>query len=242
MFDASLLLAALTLGLSGSVHCALMCGPLAAFATSAPAKRSVKPRYVSQLPIIADTLVQASGHTPWLRVVSYHLARAAGYIAVGAAFGALGQALDLSAGVTVSTLLPYLLVTFLVMELLGVRLPRLRLPTAQGQPVTAHTATPGWSVIVGGMTALIPCGLLYTSVPLAAGSGSWWMGASVMAAFATGTAPALVAVSLLPSAIGPWMKRARPLLLGLTILLILSRAWLMQPRPAAQATATMVCH
>lgn len=242
MFDASLLLAALTLGLSGSVHCAFMCGPLAAFATSGPARRSAKPRYVRQLPIIADSSVHGSGHSHWLRLLGYHLSRSAGYVAVGAAFGALGQAVDLSAGVTVSTLAPYLLVTFLVMELLGVRLPRLQLPTLQETSFTTRTATPGWSVIVGGMTALIPCGLLYTSVPLAAGAGSWWMGAAVMAAFAAGTAPALLAVSLLPSALGQWMKRARPLLLGLTILLILSRAWLMQPPPAAQATATLVCH
>src|SRR4051794_8187963 len=104
MLDVATVFAAFTYGLSGSMHCVVMCGPLA-------------------------MLSHGGLHGAGQRSLAYQASRFLGYLALGAVFGAIGRALDLALGVTVSTLLPYLLVTTLVAAAFDLdRRLRLRLP------------------------------------------------------------------------------------------------------------------
>ena len=69
-------------------------------------------------------------------------------------------------------------------------------PLGQRQAARASIAAP---LVLGLVWALLPCGLLYSAVMLAALSDGIWQGAQVMAAFALGGALALAAV--------PWVWR-----------------------------------
>ena len=78
-------------------------------------------------------------------------------------------------------------------------------PVGQRQAACASFAAP---LVLGLVWALLPCGLLYSAVMLAALSVGVWQGAQVMAAFAMGGAGAL---SLLP-----WvLRRLKPGAAGL---------------------------
>jgi sulfite exporter TauE/SafE len=65
-------------------------------------------------------------------------------------------------------------------------------PLGQRQAARASVAAP---LVLGFVWALLPCGLLYSALMLAALSDSAWQGAQVMAAFAIGGGGALVLVS-----------------------------------------------
>jgi sulfite exporter TauE/SafE len=75
-------------------------------------------------------------------------------------------------------------------------------PVGQRQAARAHFAAP---MVLGLVWALLPCGLLYSAVMLAALSDGVWQGAQVMAAFAMGGAGAL---SLVPWVLRRWKPGA----------------------------------
>ena len=75
-------------------------------------------------------------------------------------------------------------------------------PLGQRQAARASLAAP---FVLGLVWALLPCGLLYSAVMLAALSDGVWQGAQVMAAFAMGGAGAL---SLLPWVLRRWKAGA----------------------------------
>jgi sulfite exporter TauE/SafE len=188
-------IAALVIGLSGSVHCAMMCGPLACAAGSSAHARGVA----------------------W----SWHLGRLVSYGAVGALAGAFGQSLSaLLPGL--QRALPWLMAVGLVLAALGPSLPGasrlwsgLARPAAKFSPLARAGA---W----GALTPLLPCGLLYGVLLTAAATGSAVSGAAVMAAFTVGSAPALSVVQLTAKrfslgASGQWVRRA-VLLMAATVL------------------------
>jgi len=55
---------------------------------------------------------------------------------------------------------------------------------------------------------LLPCGLSYTMLIAAAGSGSLYNGALLMLAFGLGTAPAMLLVGIAAGRIGPRLRGA----------------------------------
>lgn len=182
----ALALAMLLAGLAGgATHCAGMCGPF----------------------VIAQTInAPSAGATLW-GVLPYHLGRATGYAALGAAAGgAVGLA---SAGVSRSLLaLPLLLSALLMLVQAASSLPflpwlRVHL-AAPPLPVMAPLgrlmrAVPGprRSFLLGLLLSALPCGLLYAGLAAAAASGSALAGALAMLAFVAGTVPALTGVALL---------------------------------------------
>ena len=175
-----------------------MCGPLTIVASSPSRRRAA-------LPVVASDAVpvQKAGQ------LTYQVTRLAGYAAIGAIFGALGHALDLSLDVTVSKLLPFLLVTWLVAQAIGLEVPKVLLPYLPLKRLARFRPPPGipLAAFIGGITALIPCGFLYSTVPLAIAAGDAPRGAALLSAFALGTAPALVATSAFGSL--AWMRRPR---------------------------------
>ena len=161
-------------GLITSLHCAGMCGPLAC------------------------SLMPGRGETADPQAIStvYHLSRLAGYAALGAVAGGLGQ-LPLT-WVTGSGLrwLPWVLVVyFLAMALRWDRfLPKPAILTRWAWRFHAwnrgHSQLPA-AAALGLATPLLPCGPLYFLVALALLSGSALHGVEFMLAFGLGTVPLL---------------------------------------------------
>lgn len=169
-------LAVLVASLAGSLHCASMCGGLVA---------SLAP-------------------TPRL-AVAYHLGRLVGYSTLGALAGLFGDELGGSnhpwLSVISAALLGALLVAAGIKTWRGksfhLRLPRF-LARAQGAVWSRACASnhPGATrFAAGALSAVLPCGWLYTFVLGAAATGSAARGAWFMAFFWMGTLPALSALS-----------------------------------------------
>lgn len=162
-------------GVTGSVHCALMCGPLAC------------------VPVARNRSVNAA--------LSWHLGRLAAYSLVGLALGALGRSALLLVRTDVTPVLPWLMAAGLVLTAFDVgrklpafpgvaRVSRLLTRVGMTTPPLAQAA------LLGAATPFLPCGLLYGMFLAALASGSPLRGALVLGAFAFGSAPALAATQL----------------------------------------------
>ena len=165
-------------GLVTSLHCVGMCGPLAC---------SVVPLRGSAGRQIAD-----------VQIVNglYHLARLAGYAALGALAGALGRLPMAWLGGGVLPYLPWLLVVFFVAVALRWDRHLPRVPFLGNIYLRVH----GWgrvrspataAIALGLATPLLPCGPLYMVVALAMLAGSALRGVEFMLAFGLGTVPLL---------------------------------------------------
>jgi sulfite exporter TauE/SafE len=181
--DASLLTAALLLGLAGGAHCAGMCGGIVGALASSPGSRA----------------------RPYAFTAAYHLGRGASYAAAGAIAGAFGEA---SLALRGSLATHQVLFTFASAALLATGLyvagyaPFVRRLEGAGavlwrriqpwsRPLIPAT-TPLKAGALGMLWGWLPCGMVYGALLLALASGSVPGGAATMAAFALGTMPALV--------------------------------------------------
>lgn len=181
------LFAGLLAGLMSLPHCAFMCGPLAGAACSGQ----------------EGALVSKSG-------VAYIVMRALAYAALGALAGATGGLVD-------AFLPPAWARTVLAMSLavgmviLAVRLFRAATPRRAPEPKlvplqtkarVAH-ASLAKPMMLGALTALLPCGSLYAALLVAGATASALTGAASMLGFALGSAPAL----LLWQSFARWSER-----------------------------------
>ena len=171
--------------LLGSLHCATMCGPFAAFALMRDKKRG-----------------------PWLLQSLYHGGRLLAYTSLGALAGAFGASLDFGgsllgigrvAGVVTGTLL-VALGARRILAIAGVRTPAIPGAAKVGLLVgrmhqTALRSEPAVrSLGTGICSALLPCGWLYAFVAMAAGSGGAVSGVVLMLVFWIGTVPILAGI------------------------------------------------
>ena len=178
-----LLLPAFSMGLFGSIHCVVMCGG----ASSA----------------------LCAGSRPGRYTAAFNAGRVFGYAVLGLAAGAVG-AWAVGHGLDPLRFAFRALATTIM---LGVGLHLAGLPSfvraieSAGAPVWRRVAplarkllplrSPFHALAAGGLWALMPCGLLYAALALAASSYSAWDGATTMAAFATGTLPVMLGVGAL---------------------------------------------
>ena len=189
----SLLAAVVLVSLLGSLHCAGMCGPIVVFATSSHPRLTPNTR----------TLAAAQAF--------YHAGRLLAYAAIGALFGALGQALNhggkfaglqnLAAWLTGGTIVLVGLLSLLPLKnAIGHRNWVVRNITAAlaaghrkalAMPPLVRAST------IGVLSGIAPCGWLYSFALLAAGTGSAFSGALLMTAFWAGTVPILTAIGLI---------------------------------------------
>lgn len=187
-------------GLAGGAHCAGMCGGIAS--AIAIGLRPPGPR------MRVDSLVLA------------HAARLTGYALAGAAAAGLARSAAFAAPSALEPATRFALA--LALALLGVRiltgrdvlgLERLGARWFRAlAPVwrRALTAPPGVRPLVLGLVwGFLPCGLVYSMLPVAAATGSPALAAAAMATFGLGTAPALVGVGWLGSRAGPRGMAAR---------------------------------
>ena len=163
-------------GATGSLHCALMCGPLACSAVK-------------------------GGGPRWRIALAWHLGRVGAYLLVGLLLGALGSGIARSMSNDLMPYLPWVLVAGLLASTFGVgrhlpALPGTRwlggLLAKAGRKLPPALA----SALFGTLTPLLPCGFLYGLFLSASATGSGVGGALVLGAFALGTMPALAAVQL----------------------------------------------
>lgn len=180
--QASLALTALLMGLVGGPHCVVMCGAACA------------------------GLGQAAGPHKHKALLGFQLGRVVGYSALGGLAAASMQGVGWLTvqSAALRPLWSLLHVAALVLGLVLVWQAR--------QPVWLEDAArqvwrkvrawaPGQGAgapwVLGVLWALLPCGLLYSALLVAALAGQAWEGAVVMACFALGTSVSMV--------LGPWL-------------------------------------
>ena len=195
---ASLASTALLMGLAGGPHCLAMCAAPCSVVTG------------QALPQVPDQATEHALH--WLprpgglarRLVAYHSGRLLGYAAVGALAAMAMQSLAWMTQHTAAlrpvwTFMHVAVLAWGLMMVLQARQP-VWVENA-GRSVWGRVrplvAAPGGVFATGFLWALMPCGLLYSALLVAALSGGAWQGALTMAVFGVGSGLWLVA--------GPWL-------------------------------------
>jgi uncharacterized protein len=191
----SMLVSAWLVGALGGLHCVAMCG---GFVAATGARDAGVPK-----PLLPAATVLA-------REAAYHGGRVATYAMLGAAFGTAGAlAMDAAALAPMQRVFYAAANVFLV--LLGLQLVNRSSPLPVLQKMGARmfgTVLPAIKPLLDrpGMTGrvtlglawgLVPCGLVYSVLPLALFAGGPLQGAAVMLAFGIGTTPNLLAVGIL---------------------------------------------
>ena len=180
--QSSLALTALLMGLVGGPHCVAMCGAACA------------------------GIGQAAGPRKNTALLTFQLGRILGYALLGALAAASMQGLGWLT-VQSAALRPVWSMLHVAALVLGlVLLVQARQPVwleAAGRRVwrSARALAAGWGggapLVLGTLWALLPCGLLYSALLVAALAGGPLAGAMVMALFALGTSVTMLA--------GPWL-------------------------------------
>ena len=200
--------AALAAGATGSLHCALMCGPLAcaALPSSRGGERPAGRRFERTAAIAA-----------------WHGGRVVAYTLVGAALGSAGQGLATLLAARVQPVLPWIMAAGFVAAAFdfGRRLPAwASFGNAGGKlaRLGARAGVGGRAFALGAATPLLPCGLLWGMFLAAVGAGTALGGALVMGLFALGGTPGLAAVQLGTAWTGRWPRVERALRVGVPLL------------------------
>jgi sulfite exporter TauE/SafE len=210
-------LAVIGASLFGSAHCVGMCGGL----------------------VVATARTRAG-------VISYHLGRLAGYLALGALAGRIGEATFgagdsgiqrwLGWGATGLLAAGFIAMGVRVWQGRGAHL--FRTPSQGLERLFRFAAgRPGWT---GLLSAFLPCGWLHSFVLAAVATGSAARGAALLGAFWLGTVPAL--------ALTPWLSARvlRPVAMRVprlcAILLIAAGALSLGIRVAAAFGGKPACH
>lgn len=142
--------------------------------------------------------------------LTFTIGRVGGYFLLGGILGMLGQRFKISATVNgLITLLVGLVLLFLGLKLIKL-FPRLNswqltLPKALAKSLglnkTKDTYSHWGTVTLGALTFFTPCGFTQAMQLYALGSGNFWTGAAIMGLFAIGTAPGILSLGSLASAI-----------------------------------------
>mgnify|MGYP006268131331 CR=1 FL=1 len=233
-----MLFTAFILGLTSSLHCVGMCGPIA---LALPGRN----RSIGQ--ILPGRLL-------------YHLGRLTTYTMLGAMVGLFGEGFSLAGyqqglSIALGVLLLLLALTTASLESRFLALPAVerlmgRLKRSMGRLLQRDSAPSLYNL--GILNGFLPCGFVYLGLAGALATGSAWQSMLYMALFGLGTAPAMVGLSLAGPFLSDKLRRlARPVMLGVTLafatLLILRGLDLgipyLSPQVVTQGEQTVVeCH
>ncbi len=184
------LLAALLLATAGAGHCLGMCGALSVNISFAVPEQDRRQRALLR----------------WHALVN--LGRVSGYAVLGALSGGLGAVFQQQSPVVMRAmmLVSALVMLLLALQLLG-RAAGLQHLEALGQRLWRHIQPllgklmplrAAWQALaLGALWGLLPCGLIYSALLLAAATGSAWHGALLMLTFGSVTAVPVATSGLL---------------------------------------------
>lgn len=140
-------------------------------------------------------------------LVTFNVGRLLGYFLLGGVTGLLGKSVLLSLHATgmLKIALAFVMV-FLGLKLLGLipaKYCRIPLPRSMTQALRKMSTTENslGAGFLGALTYFIPCGFTQSMQILALASGGFMTGAMIMLAFAVGTLPALLGISVLSSSV-----------------------------------------
>lgn len=198
-------LSALVAGVTGSLHCALMCGPLACVLPTRGAERSRR-----------------------TAAVCWHLGRVIAYSFVGLLLGALGRGVSSGLMVSVQPVLPWVMALGLVITALDLArrarpIPGVAAISGALGRAGARLSPPSRSFLLGAATPFLPCGLLYGLFLAAIATGTPWGGAAVMGAFSLGAIPAIAVLQVgahrirLSPRVALWARRVVPLVAAVVL-------------------------
>ncbi|MFO0668372.1 MAG: sulfite exporter TauE/SafE family protein [Polyangiaceae bacterium] len=215
--SSSLALGAALLGALGATHCVAMCGGFAGLSQAGARAAS---------PDVAVTKLArkpATGARGALLLGAQNVGRVSSYVLFGALAGGFGARaggialrgqtiLEIVSGallIGVGLFLVGLFPGYALVERLGVPLHRAVSPLAR-RLLPLRTAKQAF--LFGLTWGLLPCGLVYSALGLAAASGGALAGAVVMLGFGAGTLPALLSMGILARTVAdlarrPWARR-----------------------------------
>ena len=210
---------AIAVGFAASLHCFAMCGPLACAASL--------------------------GSGRWRTIAAYQCGRLTSYALFGGLLGTLGEGASHAISVHLAPLAPWLLAATLLASAAGLGRVSAPIPGFMG---TARRAL-AWSArfpallragVMGSVTPLLPCGLLYGIFAASAAEGSFEGGALVLGAFGVGAVPALLVAQIggqrLRGHNGRWALLAQRAVPAVAALVLVGRALLVGSSP------THSCH
>ena len=227
MLTLSLLLAVFLGALVSGWHCALMCGGISA---------------AIERPLALESPLRAKSELFYLQLIM-HLGRVTTYTILGAIAAWAGIVVWQQSIISIQR--PLFVITSLILIFMGIRLLRV---SATGSLIGGKwlsTKIAGyWSKYLGQMVSgpsrwfsgmlwgLVPCGLVYSVLPLAFLSGDVATGAVLMLAFGLGTLPNLLLISQFSAALTQfgqyiWVRYFAAALLFTTAGFGLYRAWVL---------------
>jgi len=227
MLTAGLLIAVFLGALVSGWHCALMCGGIAA---------------AIERPVALETPLRAKSELFYLQLIM-HLGRITTYILLGALAAAMGVVVWQQNLIPIQR--PLFALTSLILILMGVRLLRIvNAGSLLGSKWLSSKIAAYWSKYLGRVASgpsrwfsgmlwgLVPCGLIYSVLPLAFLSGDVLTGATLMLAFGLGTLPNLLLISKFSAALTQFGRYLWVRYLAALLLLIaggsgLYRAWIL---------------
>lgn len=229
------LIAALTLGFAGSLHCIGMCGPLV---------------------MIVHGSSTNGGMKWWLNQITYHAGRLMVYAGFGAIAGVLGKsavAMGWQQGLAIFSGI------LLLLMLIAPHLPIAKLKWGQSvyTKISSYFGrflkekTPVKYLALGIINGFLPCGLVYAAMAASVAGGSIPMSMLFMVLFGLATTPSLVTVTGLTKLIKNrmnvrWVKYFKLSFGILALLFILRGANLgipyLSPKMKAETCETSCCH
>ena len=171
---------AFLMGLLGSLHCAVMCGPL-----------------MLSLPVEKKSIGRAG-----LDLLLYQSGRIFAYTLMGAIAGWLGSTFNLIANQkTLSITIGMLLIAFTLLQLRAAYSRKLsafqfKLINPIAKLMGKLLGLPCWQFFAGMLNGIIPCGMVYLALATAINGASITGGLQFMFLFGLGTLPLLMMISL----------------------------------------------
>ncbi|MCC7244784.1 MAG: sulfite exporter TauE/SafE family protein [Saprospiraceae bacterium] len=201
--------AALLLGLAGSFHCIVMCGPLT----------------------LALPLSTAERWRLLIPLLEYHIGRVLTYMFLGLMLGILGQSIIKASWQQAISILAG--VGMIIAAASSVQSDNWRIfkPfTLIGLFAKQHlgNALRSQSLFVAGLlNGLLPCGVVYMALRASVAADAAWKSAAFMMLFGLGTMPALLAIGLLNQKLGTvtrqYIRRLQPVVLALVGIMLIHR-------------------
>lgn len=170
---------AFLMGFVGSLHCAVMCGPL----------------------VLSLPLKQESGWYTFAQILLYQLGRTLTYTLLGLVIGYIGSSFAFYAKQeTLSLVIGIILVLFTILQLSGRYVSYFgKVYRKMLSPISKLMGKvfnlPFWGFLAGMLNGLIPCGMVYLALATALNSANYTAGATFMFLFGLGTSPLMLFIS-----------------------------------------------